>query len=272
MRPLLALSTPGWIGLLVTVAAATAGAALCLLARERRRIAELQEKAKSTQALAFAGSLAGGLAHEIRNPLSTISIQLQLLQEDWQDAITDRERRSLAKVKVLLAEAKRLEGILADFLSFSAGHKLAVTDEDVNSVLDEVLDFLAPEAQTQGVRIQRLLERSLPLVPMDRNLMKQVFLNVAKNAREAMPRGGELMVRTARDGSMCRVEIADTGEGISAEHLAKIWNAYFTTKKTGTGLGLSLAKRIVEEHDGTIGATSEPGKGTQITIRLPLRG
>lgn len=268
----LALSTPAWLALLAASVAATAGVALWLLSRVRRRIAELSEKARSAQALAYAGSLAGGLAHEIRNPLSTISIQLQLLQEDWADAMTDKERRSLAKIRLLLDEAKRLEGILSDFLSFSAGHKLAIADEDVSSVLDEVLDFVKPEAESHGIRIQRLYERSLPLVPMDRNLVKQVFLNVARNAREAMPKGGELLVRTAREGDRCRVEIADTGEGIAPDHLDRIWRAYFTTKKTGTGLGLAIAKRIVEEHDGTIEAASEVGKGTQFTIRLPLRG
>lgn len=268
----LALSTPEWLVLLAASVGATIGVAHWLVSRLRRRMDELMKKAKEAQALAYAGSLAGGLAHEIRNPLSTISIQLQLLQEDWADAMTDRERRSLAKVKILLGEAKRLEGILSDFLSFSAGHKLSVTDEDVNSVLDEVLDFIRPEAEAHGIRIQRLYERTLPLVPMDRNLVKQVFLNIAKNAREAMPKGGEILVRTAREGRACRVEIADTGEGIAPDYLDRIWRAYFTTKKTGTGLGLALAKRIVEEHEGTIAVTSELGKGTMFTIRLPLRG
>lgn len=267
----LALSTTTWLGILAASVAATAGVAIWLLARVHARTDELAKKAKEAQALAYAGSLAGGLAHEIRNPLSTIAIQLQLLAEDWADALTDRERRSLAKVRILLGEAKRLEGILSDFLSFSAGHKLSITDEDVSSVLDEVLDFVRPEAEAQGIRIQRLYERSLPLVPMDRNLVKQVFLNIAKNAREAMPKGGELLVRAARESGVCRVEIADTGVGIPPDHLDRIWRPYFTTKKTGTGLGLALAKRIVEEHEGTITVTSELNKGTQFTIRLPLR-
>lgn len=231
-----------------------------------------RERRENAERLAFLGILAGGLAHEIKNPLSTLEVNLQLLKEDWQNPTTPRETRSLKKIETLLRETRRLGEILEDFLRFAARHEILLADCDLHEVLDEILDFVAPEQARSRITIAREYDRKLPLVSLDRNLFKQAMLNILINARQAMPNGGRLTVRTAREGELARIEVRDTGVGIAEEDLPHIFKVFFSTKKGGTGLGLPTALRIVEEHDGTIDVESEPGAGACFVLRLPLVG
>ena len=225
---------------------------------------------KQDNRLAFLGRLAGGLAHEIKNPLSTIGMNLQLLQEDWSNPESERERRTLRKLDVLTREVKRLEAILDDFLRFAGEHKLEKLETQLNEVVEEVLEFLGPKFREGRIQVRTVLA-SLPRTALDRNAIKQVLMNLFLNAVQAMPDGGELMVRTSADGDRCVVfELTATGEGIPAELTDKVWLVYYSRRRTGTGMGLPTARRIVEDHDGSISLVSEDGKGTRITIRLPL--
>lgn len=225
---------------------------------------------KQDNRLAFLGALAGGLAHEIRNPLSTIGMNLQLLREDWANPESERERRTVRKLDVLQREVQRLETILDDFLRFAGGHKLEKSPAYVNELVDDVLEFLGPRFTTAGIEVRHVFAEGLPKVSLDRNAMKQVFLNLFLNAMQAMSDGGELMVRTGRErDTTVLVEVTDTGEGIPPELIERIWQVYYSRRKTGTGMGLPTARRIVEEHDGTMSVVSEVGKGTRFTIRLP---
>ncbi|MBI2924051.1 MAG: two-component sensor histidine kinase [Planctomycetes bacterium] len=226
---------------------------------------------KDADRLAFLGQLAAGLAHEIRTPLSTLQANLQLLQEDWEEGKTEKERASVQRIKLLLKETSRLEEIVNDFLRFAGMHKLNRIPHDLNRVIAEVLDFVGPEAQQKKVRILKSFGE-MPKVPVDVNLFKQALLNLVMNAIQAMPNGGELIVRTQKWREYAQVDVADTGSGMTSETQAKIFDVYFSTKKTGTGLGLPTARRIVHEHDGTVGLTSEPGKGSCFTIRIPIGG
>jgi signal transduction histidine kinase len=230
----------------------------------------MTKEEKQGNRLAFLGRLAGGLAHEIKNPLSTISMNLQLMREDWADPRTDRERRALRKIDVLTREVKRLESILDDFLRYAGGGKLERRPHSLNEVVEDVLEFLAPRFAESKVELRASLGEGLPTVDIDRDAMKQVMINLILNALQAMSNGGELLVRTSRAKSGgVELEITDTGEGIPADLMDQIWQVYYSRRKTGTGMGLPTARRIVEEHDGTISVFSEVGQGTRFTIRLP---
>lgn len=214
-------------------------------------------------------ALIGGLVHEIKNPLSTISVNLQLLREEILDDATEKGKRIQKKIQVLQKESTRLEEILNDFLRFAKEQALELKEQDINTVVDEVLDFIGPEAQLQSIKILKLYDSSLPKCRIDVNLLKQAILNICINAQEAMPDGGELTVRTMLNEHTVQIDIEDTGVGIHAENIEKIFNLYFSTKKTGTGLGLPTTKKIIERHNGTLTVESKEGEGTRFSILLP---
>lgn len=230
---------------------------------------ELEKRAMHSERLAFVGTLAGGLAHEIKNPLSTLSINLQLLMEDVQSMTGENSKKAHRKIQALQREVQRLEEILNDFLRFARGQKPELEERDINEVLDEVVDFVTPEIKQKKILILKSYDANLPPCPIDSNLIKQAVLNVIINAEQAMENGGELMIRTSRNKRYIQIDITDTGTGIPKDNIDKIFQVYFSTKKTGTGLGLPTAKRIIEEHKGTISVQSEEGKGTNFTIKLP---
>jgi two-component system, NtrC family, sensor histidine kinase HydH len=220
--------------------------------------------------LAYLGALAGGLAHEIKNPLSTIALNLALLREDWQVSPNAREARALRKLELLEREVRRLETIVEDFLSFARGEDYRFELLDLNEVVTEVLDFTEAESRTGGVRVHADLDRALPRLSIDRDHLKQAVLNLLSNARQAMPGGGELLVKTRTEGPSAILEITDTGTGMSPEVQQHCFDLFFSTRRGGTGYGLSVTKRILEEHGGQIDVWSEVGRGTRFTIRLPI--
>jgi signal transduction histidine kinase len=224
---------------------------------------------KAVEGTADVGALAGGLAHEIRNPLGTLSLNLQLLAEDLSSDESPPARRAAKRLAALRRETQRLNDILEDFLRFARGHKLNLARADLNKVIQSVLDFQSAEALSRNVHI-RASYAELPPVLLDADLFRQAFLNVTINAEQAMSNGGELMVRSDRDHGRARIDVIDTGAGIPPENLPRVFDVYFSTKANGTGLGLSTAKRIIEEHGGTIAIHSEIGRGTCVTIQLPL--
>ena len=222
------------------------------------------------QDYAFLTTMVGGLAHELRNPLSTINLNLQLLKEDWQNAESTREKKTLKKIEVIHAETHRLQEILDDFLRFVRIDNLALEPRDVNALLDEIVSFMETENRASGIDVIRFHDYNLPRCPIDANFMKQALLNILLNARQAIEKDGQIMVRTSREGDWLKIEITDTGPGMSPEVLAQIFKPYFSTKERGTGLGLPTTRRIIEEHHGTIDVRSERNRGTSVTVRLPL--
>jgi len=215
-------------------------------------------------------TLAAGLAHEIKNPLGTINLNLQLLLEDWSQPSTPREKRTLKRLRTLQRETARLHGILEDFLRFARARNPEPRPCDLNETVREILDFVAPQATRQGIEIRTALANDLPAVNADPKLLKQAILNLVINAEEAMPDGGELIVRTSANDQAVRLDITDTGSGIPDHILPKIFDLYYSTKDGGTGLGLPTTRRIVELHNGSIEVESEVNKGTHFTIRLPV--
>lgn len=220
--------------------------------------------------------LAGGLAHEIKNPLSTMAINLTLLEEEFQPAPggdgvqTPKDKRSLKRVRTLQREVSRLEGILEDFLRYARGGEVNRAPTDLVELVAEVLEFTSPELEAEQVRLHAQLPSALPLAMVDERALRQAIVNLLVNARQAMPGGGELIVELRRDGSRAELVITDSGVGMSEAQRARCFELYFSTKKGGTGLGLATVKRILEMHGGEIGVMSEEGRGTRFHLWIPL--
>jgi two-component system sensor histidine kinase HydH len=243
--------------------------------RRKRREAERLERLRQ---LAEMGNLAAGLAHELKNPLSTLKLNLQLLEEDLAALPGGPGERSQTRIATLKKEADRLRQTLDDFLRYAGRIELRPETVSLNALVEELLDFLLPQAQASRVRVHTSLARENPHCRLDVNLFKQALLNLLLNALQAMPAAAEgasletrdLLVQTVQTASTAILYVSDTGVGIPHENLARIFNAYFTTKKGGTGLGLPTTRRIIEEHGGHITVQSEPGKGTSFRVELPL--
>jgi two-component system sensor histidine kinase HydH len=214
--------------------------------------------------------LAGGLAHEIKNPLSTMSLNLDLLVEDFQGAETPRDKRVLQKLERVRKETGRLNDIVEDFLRFAKVQDLKVAPGDLNAVVDDLRDFCEPQAMGQGIVIRTQYDPDLPMIPLDVDLFKQALWNLVRNAHHAMPEGGDLMLQTRLEGDCAVLDVTDTGVGMTPDIAAKVFDAFYSTKASGSGLGLPTTRKIIEAHGGSIALQSEPGQGSRFTVRLPL--
>jgi signal transduction histidine kinase len=212
--------------------------------------------------------LAGGLAHEIKNPLSTIRLNMELLAEDLADSQSPRDRRALSKVKVVERECQRLQDLLDDFLNFAKVRQLKLQPSDLSGQVREALDFFRPKAAKAGIEIVDYLAADLPTVLLDREAFRGAVLNLLLNAEGAMPDGGQLVVRTYGTADGVALDLIDMGCGMDAKTQSQVFNAFFSTKSGGSGLGLPTAKKIIEAHGGQISLQSEPGRGTQFTVKL----
>ncbi len=217
----------------------------------------------------YVTALAGGLAHEIKNPLSTIKVNLQLLAEECTEPETPKEKRTARKLQVLQSEVERLTQTLEDFLRFTRVESMELRPTDLNDVAAEVAEFVSPELDRLNIDVLEQYAPGLPTCMADTKLLKQAILNIILNAQQAMPDGGELILRTSFVDGDVAIEIIDTGPGISEKVQDKIFGPFFSTKKDGSGLGLVVTKRIIDQHSGAISFISEPGKGTDFLIRLP---
>ncbi len=228
-------------------------------------------------------AIAGGLAHEVRNALSTLRVGLQLLDEDWRDLddadeaspsdVREAARRGRKRVETLLKESGRLETILNDFLEFVRKRELNLSTLDLNELAADVAEFFQPQAQR--LKIAMSVDRcdSALVCRLDASLVKQALLNVLINAQQAMDNGGTLRIALSLErDSTARLDIIDSGPGIEPETLARIFEAYYSTKRGGSGLGLAMTRRIVRAHGGSVRAHSAPGEGTRFSFRFPLAG
>ncbi len=234
-----------------------------------------------TQALTL---LAASVAHEIGNPLNALSIHLQLmerelakLQRGRPPAPAAREAGSRAPldrlgdyVEVAKGEILRLDYIVKDFLQAIRPARPVLKRVSVNLVVSEAVDLLRPEFANRGISIDQELAAGLPEPLLDAGQIKQVLVNLMKNAMQAMTKGGRLTLRTSEGSQGVMLTVEDTGHGIPPEELTRIFEPFFTTRKKGSGLGLMIVQRIVTEHHGRIGVESHVGKGTQFRVWLPL--
>jgi len=232
-----------------------------------RQLREAQDQLIQSEKLASLGKMAAGVAHEINNPLTSILLNAHLLLEDTGDG--DPERESLT---MIVDETARCSQIVKGLLDFSRQTPSRSAPSDVNEIIERTVSLLEKQAAVRNIRIVRDLDRSLPMIDLDKNKIQQVFSNLTINACEAMSGGGTLTItsRLSRDGTGLDILFADTGVGISNEDLPRLFDPFFTTKTLGTGLGLAVSYGIVRQRGGTIAVRSEPGRGSTFTVRIPL--
>ena len=282
-----------WIALVVGAVIGGGAALLATAVALRRRVVRLrvaEERALRQERLAELGALTGGLAHEIKNPLSTIGLNVQLASEAIADsALPDDDKATLVRrVETVEREATRLANILNDFLRFAGRVKLAPAMTDLREVVEELVDFYRPQCEQSRVVLRADLPSSPVVARVDPALVKQALLNLLINATQVMAANDsparELMIRLVpspdvgakgtREGVLreAAIHVIDTGPGIPPEKHADIFRPYVTGRKGGSGLGLAVTRRIVEEHSGRIDLFSEPGKGSDFVVRLPIDG
>ncbi len=213
--------------------------------------------------------LAAGVAHEIGNPLNSLNIHLQLIEREARKLDGAKGAELQESVEVARAEINRLDSIITQFLRAIRPTRPQLRPENINTIVEEAVRFFALEIKDRDVVVEQELRSDLPLLELDRDQMKQAFYNVIKNSFEAMKSRGILRIRTDLDESHVIVRFTDTGGGISAENLSRVFEPYFTTKTSGTGLGLLIVRRIVHEHGGELSIESSEGQGLTLTIRLP---
>ena len=229
-----------------------------------------ETKLRRSESLASMTTMAAGIAHEIKNPLAAMKIHLQLLRKAFRSKGRLGEDDADRYLSVLDEEIDHLNSIAVDFLFAVRPMNVELMLGPINSVIEDLVVFLTPEARDKKIEIKTDLESYLPSVEIDQRYMRQSLLNIVENAFSAMPGGGVLRISTKLDGDYEVIRIEDNGTGIDEESLSKIFEPYFTTKASGTGLGLTVVYKVVKEHHGDIFVTSEMGKGTVFTIKLPV--
>lgn len=213
--------------------------------------------------------LAGGFIHDIKNHVGTLLLNLQLLAEDFENPESQRERRALERITRLIEECARLADLSNDFLRFARVQELKREPTALASVVERMIDFLAPTARQRGIVLHWFPAADLPLLDIDRDLFDQALLNVLLNAEQAMPDGGAITLMSRLEGEWVCLDVIDTGCGMTPEVRAKLFRPFHTTKPNGNGLGLPTVRKVVLAHGGSIEVQSEPDRGTKVTIRLP---
>lgn len=215
-------------------------------------------------------ALAGSLAHEIKNPLSVIRMNMDLLAEDLAEPQTPRERRALGKIEMVGRQCERLENLLNDFLRFSKVGRLDLHLGNLNDHVERVLDLFAAQAAASGIEVVRYLDHDLPSILLNGETLQAALVNLVKNSLEAMEGGGQLIARTRLTRHGVALDLIDTGVGMDERTALKMFEPFYSTKSGGSGLGLPTARRIIEAHGGRIGVHSEVGRGTQFSLEFPM--
>src|SRR5208283_2016619 len=259
-------STVAWALLSVDPLTAPGGAGSGTLIRLRDPEAQrkLGRELQTADRLAALSRVSGGVAHEVKNPLNAILLHVEVAR-----AKLARGDTALApQMDIISSEILRLDRVVKTFLDFTRPVEVDFTNVPLDEFLRDIVDLARPQADASGIRVVAERKAQGAEVRIDRDLLKQAVLNIVVNAIEAMPAGGELRLESSASGDTAEIRVSDTGPGIPPNLREKIFRLYFTTKQKGSGIGLAMAFRTVQLHDGTIDFTSEPGKGTAFFIRL----
>jgi two-component system sensor histidine kinase HydH len=213
-------------------------------------------------------TLAAGVAHEVRNPLNSVQINLSILEQDLVESLPDRDAHAFKVLRRIAGEIKRLDDFISEFLRFARPPRLNVERLPVRPLITDLADFIAPECSKKGVALDLDL-RGTESALLDGFQLKQAILNLVLNALQATPAGGHITVRTDGAESRFVVAVVDDGEGMNPETLEKALTPFFTTREEGTGLGLPLVRRIAEQHGGSLEISSTPGEGTTAALVFP---
>ena len=216
-------------------------------------------------------ALAAGVAHEVRNPLNSLQINLTILEQELVELLPDRQAHAFALLAKITGEIKRLDDFVSEFLRFARAPRLCVEHLPIRSLLTDLSAFIAPECSQKGVTLS--LEPGGPeRAWVDGFQLKQAVLNLVLNALQATSAGGRVVIRTGGDAERFTVAVRDDGEGMPAEVRERAFEPFFTTREAGTGLGLPIVRRVVEQHGGSVEIASAPGEGTTVTLVFPARG
>lgn len=231
---------------------------------------EREARLRRAESLAALTTLAAGVAHEIKNPLGSISIHIQLIQKVLDESNKTDKKTIKNHLEIINEEVNRLNSIVVDFLFAVRPMDIKLEERNINEIIIDVLELVEVEVQNSNIKCKSELARNLPKLSLDEKYLKQALLNLIKNAIAAMPEGGTLTVRTELRGDRAAVHVKDTGCGIPEEILEKIFEPYFTTKDFGSGLGLTVVYKIVKEHFGDISVFSKEHEGTTFTLLFPV--
>jgi len=234
--------------------------------KESEALTRAHAEVVQSQKLATLGYLAAGMAHEIRNPLNSISLFTQLIR----DGISDPEK--LEYIEKILKEVDRVDGTLRKLLDTAKRPVYELTDVDLERAVQNALESFSPQTNIQGIKVKFIHPGNMPLLKADPAELEQIFTNLFLNAIHEMLAGGELTVEMLRENSDAVILVSDSGKGIPKENLPNIFDPFFTTKSRGTGMGLSVVLRIVKNYGGSIEVVSSNEKGTTFLVRLPLNG
>jgi signal transduction histidine kinase len=252
-----------------------------LAAREKQLRAQSEALLRSER-LAAIGRIAAQITHEIRNPLSAIGLNAEELSERLQSQalelgaanpgvpVPEQTKAAVALCAAIGREVDRLAAVTEEYLRYARLPRPQPLKADLGEAVRDLLDFVRPELQAGGVLLESRLDPAVPPLSFDPAQIRQLLLNLVRNAREAMPGGGRLEVVTRTEGGLALIEINDSGPGIPSERLQRIFDPFFTTKERGTGLGLALAQEIAQEHGGQLTCASTVGVGTRFKLKLPL--
>jgi signal transduction histidine kinase len=214
--------------------------------------------------------LSGSLAHEIKNPLSVIHMNIELLAEDLAEWDSAESRRSLDRVNIVREQCERLQGLLRDFLRYARLRDIDLVSGSLNDQVDAVLRAYHAEAAKRGVEIKRYLDNNLPAIALHSDSLQAALMNLVKNALEATDRGGQLLARTYTTQTSVALDLIDSGRGVDNNTILHMFEPFYTTKDGGSGLGLPTARKIIEAHGGRISVQSEVGRGTKFTLEFPV--
>lgn len=235
------------------------------LQQQSERIIVIEEQLRRAEKLSTLGEMAAVLAHEIRNPLGSIRGTAEILKDDYQPGDPKHEF-----IEIQIKETERLNRVVEDFLRMARPQPAEMKLCRIQEELETIVTLVANDARERGISL--VLEPALsdPKVKGNGEKLRQAFLNIVINALQATPQGGSVTIAARQAESGVAISFTDTGPGIDAETLARVFEPFFTTKQDGTGLGLAVTKKIIEGHDGTLSVASEAGKGTTVTVRVPL--
>lgn len=230
----------------------------------------LEEKLREAEHLSGIAQLAKSIAHEIRNPLNFISLSIDHIRKKYEPQGNEDKEAFESHITSIKHEIQRLNKLVGDFLDYGRPLRLNLQEVDINSLIDDVIALIWAKAEKDKIKIHHICGK-LPKLSLDPELIKTCIFNVILNAFQAMPAGGELSVSTKTSDNRAYIIIEDTGIGIAKENLSKLFDPFFSTKSTGLGLGLALTKRVIEEHNGKVDFQSVEGRGSTVTISLPIR-